>query len=197
MKQFTKHHWAIFLVILAAVLSFTWLFLSAGNAEFLIYVAVIIFLTALIIHSNKTIHWSFPTLWGLTIWALLHMSGGGVYIGEIRLYDLILIPLSDELPILKYDQVVHAFGFFVATFVAFELLKPSLSTKINHWKALSLVLIMAGLGFGALNEILEFLATLIAPETGVGGYINTSLDLVFNFIGAVIATLIIRWKYSS
>jgi len=44
-----------------------------------------------------------------------------------------------------------------------------------------------------LNEIVEFFATVILPETGVGGYINTSLDLVFNLLGALIAMGFIYW----
>jgi hypothetical protein len=43
---------------------------------------------------------------------------------------------------------------------------------------------IAGMGLGALNEIVEFIAVLTLPETGVGGYVNTSLDLTANTIGA-------------
>jgi hypothetical protein len=45
----------------------------------------------------------------------------------------------------------------------------------------------AGLGFGALNEVVEFVATLLIPETNVGGYRNTGWDLVSNLIGATTA----------
>lgn len=50
---------------------------------------------------------------------------------------------------------------------------------------------MAGLGVGALNEIIEFFATVVVPETGVGGYENTALDLVADLIGALSATTLI------
>jgi hypothetical protein len=53
---------------------------------------------------------------------------------------------------------------------------------------------MAGLGAGALNEIIEFAATVIFPDTGVGGYVNNSLDLVFNLLGAVVAMAVIKLK---
>ena len=43
------------------------------------------------------------------------------------------------------------------------------------------------MGFGAANEVVEFIATRILPETNVGGYENTGWDLVFDLIGAVIA----------
>jgi len=54
---------------------------------------------------------------------------------------------------------------------------------------------MAGLGVGALNEIIEFIIAQIVPETGVGGYLNTSLDLVSNLIGAILAMLYIKYGY--
>ena len=45
-----------------------------------------------------------------------------------------------------------------------------------------------------INELLEFIATVLVPETGVGGYVNTSLDLVSDLIGAILAMVIIRLK---
>jgi hypothetical protein len=49
----------------------------------------------------------------------------------------------------------------------------------------------AGLGFGALNEVVEFLATLLIAETNVGGYRNTGWDLISNLIGATVAASLI------
>ena len=40
----------------------------------------------------------------------------------------------------------------------------------------------AGSGFGALNEVVEFIAVLTIPETNVGGYENTGWDLVANLV---------------
>jgi uncharacterized membrane protein YjdF len=74
----------------------------------------------------------------------------------------------------------------------FYVLKPLLKPKLDGYWALSIVVIMAGLGIWALNEIVEFIATLIVAETGVGGYINTSLDLVSDLVGAIIAMFLIR-----
>jgi hypothetical protein len=42
-----------------------------------------------------------------------------------------------------------------------------------------------------LNEIVEFAATLLVPETNVGGYLNTGWDLVANATGATTAALVI------
>ena len=133
-------------------------------------------------------------LWGLTAWGLLHMSGGGLYVGKIKLYEIILIPVSEKYHIFRYDQFVHIVGFGVATLVMYHLLKPLLRPGLDRWTALSIVVVMAGLGVGALNEIVEFAATVVVPETGVGGYTNTSLDLVSDLVGAVFAMIIIRTK---
>jgi uncharacterized membrane protein YjdF len=87
-------------------------------------------------------------------------------------------------------------GFGVATFVMYLLIKPLLIDNIKGWTALSIVVVMAGLGVGALNEIVEFAATVLVPETGVGGYINTSLDLVADLVGAIGALIFIRVRRS-
>jgi len=51
-----------------------------------------------------------------------------------------------------------------------------------------LVLCVAGgMGFGAANEVVEFIATLTLPGTNVGGYANTGWDLVANSVGCLIA----------
>jgi hypothetical protein len=51
-----------------------------------------------------------------------------------------------------------------------------------------------GMGFGALNEVIEFIAVLTIPNTNVGGYVNTGFDLVANLVGCVIAAVLIRRK---
>jgi hypothetical protein len=47
------------------------------------------------------------------------------------------------------------------------------------------------MGFGALNEVVEFAATQLLPDTNVGGYVNTGWDLVFNLVGSAAAALAI------
>lgn len=179
---------------LVVISIFIFIFASRKNYEFLFYIGVIAFFLTVIVASNRKVAWSNDTLWGLTVWAALHLSGGGLYIGGTKLYDLILIPVSETYEILKYDQVVHAFGFGVATLVMYHLIRPHLRDGARAWTSLSIVVVMAGLGAGALNEIIEFGATLVVADTGVGGYVNTSLDLVSNLIGAISAMAFIRVK---
>jgi putative membrane protein len=184
----------ILIINACGLLLFTVLFASRKNYEFLLYIGVIVFFLALILATNKRVDYPNSVLWGLTVWAFLHMSGGGLYVGEVKLYEIILVPISDTYHIFRYDQFVHIVGFGVATFVMYVLLKPLLIPDLKRWTALSIVVVMAGLGVGALNEIVEFTATVLVPETGVGGYINTSLDLVSDLVGAIIAIGIIRIK---
>jgi hypothetical protein len=55
---------------------------------------------------------------------------------------------------------------------------------------------LAGMGLGALNEMLEFFVVLTIPDTNVGGYVNTGWDLVFNALGAAIAVVLIAVTYA-
>ena len=169
---------------------FLFYYIRKLNYEFIIYVAVILFFLGLIIATNKKVNYPDFTLWGMTLWGFMHMAGGSIRINSEILYKLILIPINTNL--FRYDQLVHIIGFCVATLIMYHIIKPHLKT--DKWVAVSIVIIMAGLGVGALNEIIEFIAVLLIPETNVGGYINTSLDLVADLIGAVIAMVIIRVK---
>jgi len=123
------------------------------------------------------------------------MAGGGLFINGVRIYDIILIPLSQTYPILRYDQLVHVFGFAAATLAIFDLIRPLLKENLQHFAALSVVIVMAGLGVGAFNEIVEALVALTLPQSGVGGYVNTALDLISDFLGAILAYVFIKLRY--
>jgi putative membrane protein len=187
-----KDQMPVLIVHLIALPAFTLLFLSRQNYEFLLYIGVIVVFLALIVTTNRRVAYPTGLLWGLTAWALLHMGGGGIFLSGERLYGITLIPISARYNIFRYDQFVHIVGFGVATAVMYHLLLPSLAAAPRRWVSLSIVVVMAGLGVGALNEIIEFAATVIMPETGVGGYVNTSLDLVSDLVGALGALVWIR-----
>lgn len=176
----------IFYINIIALIVFTAIFIGKKNYEFLMYVGVIIFFLAVIILTNRKINYPNSVLWGLTVWSLLHLCGGGLFIKGKKIYTIMIYPIVGEpYNIFKYDQFVHIVGFGVATLAMYYLLKPILSNNLGKRVALSIIIIMAGLGVGALNEIVEFVATVVIPETGVGGYENTSLDLVSDLIGAI------------
>ena len=181
---FYAHFLALFIFII--------IFLTTGNYEFMGYVGVILVVMWLILRTDKNVKYSPALVWMLTVWSILHMAGGGLYINGARLYDFMFFELiGAPYYILKYDQVIHAYGFFVATILCYDITRKHLK-KGHPWFALSFVLVMAGLGMGALNEIIEFFVSLTVPGNGVGGYENTSLDLIANLVGAIIAMWTIR-----
>ena len=191
MKMIRKDQLPILITIIAMLLVFSVYYLAIKNYEFIMYIFVILIFFVLILLTNSKVNYSNTSLWGLTIWGTLHMAGGGIPVKGDVLYKLILIPITES--IFRYDQFVHIIGFGVATLIMFELLKPKLK-PIKYWTAISIVVVMAGLGVGAVNEIIEYVATLLAPETNVGGYDNTLLDLISDFIGALFALLVIRYR---
>ena len=181
-----------------AVGSFTVAYLTAalpvallrGNVEFVMYIAVMAVLIAFVYGLHRNVVLSGGALWCLSFWGLAHMAGGLVLVpaawpveADSRvLYSLWLVPSY-----LKYDQIVHAYGFGVATWVSWQGLRTAIrrnGADVRPSLGLMVIAATAGMGLGSLNEIVEFAATLTIPETNVGGYINTGWDLVANCIGA-------------
>ena len=171
--------------------------LSLGNFEFLYYIAVMLLLIYVVYLVHKSVVLPSAVIWALSLWGFAHMAGGLVTVpegwpidsGSRVLYSLWLIP-----DYLKYDQVVHAYGFGVATWVCWHGLRAAIDKRggqVSVSVGLMVICATAGMGLGALNELVEFLATLLIPETNVGGYLNTGWDLVANFVGAVSAAVII------
>ncbi len=171
-----------------------------GNREFLFYIVVMIVLIGVVWLVHRSIALTSATLWALSLWGLLHMAGGLVTVpeswpisGDIRvLYSLWLIPER-----LKYDQVVHAYGFGVTTWVCWQGIRAAIRQRGGDavpTPGLMVLAATAGMGLGALNEVVEFAATLLVPETNVGGYLNTGWDLVANTAGATAAAAVIGWR---
>lgn len=186
--RLTRSEAAVAGVTLSYVTGFTIWFLSIGNTEFIVYVVTMVCLVALIGLSLRKAAYPPAMLWALSIWGLAHMAGGGVPVQGSVLYNLVLIPLIEtgEYVILKYDQLVHAYGFGVTAWLLRHLLLRHFPRTAGSATALVYPVIGA-MGLGSLNEMIEFTAVLMVPETNVGGYYNTALDLVFNAVGAVIA----------
>jgi uncharacterized membrane protein len=175
-----------------------------GNKEFIFYIVVMLVLIGAVMLVHRAVSLTSALLWALSIWGLLHMAGGLVplpkgwpYNGDQAvLYSWWIIPQK-----LKYDQIVHAYGFGTTTLVCWHSLKFSLlriaGLDLKPTFGLLLLSAAAGAGFGALNEVVEFIAVLTIPNTNVGGYENTGWDLVANLIGASIAAIMIRFSLKS
>ena len=175
------------------IVVFTAWFLSIGNYEFIIYVITMVALVLLIGLSLRKAEYPPAMLWALSLWGLAHMAGGGLPVNGTVLYNLALAPVieTDQFVILNYDQLVHAYGFGITAWVLHHLLTRHFPQTRNTATALILPA-LAAMGLGAVNEMIEFAAVIAVPDTNVGGYYNTLLDLCFNAVGALIAMLIIR-----
>ena len=191
----TKREWPVLIVNLLYVSIFTVVGLLHLDFEFLLYSGVVLGVLLLILWKQRRVEFDLPILWGLTVWGLLHLAGGNLPIKDGVLYDVELLRLIPAYDILRYDQVVHTFGFAVATLVCHHLLRPYLKADIARWWTLAFLVVLMGSGVGALNEIVEFVVVVLVPETGVGGYENTALDLVFNLIGGILAVAWLTWRH--
>ncbi len=176
--------------------------LRGGNLEFVFYIVLMVPILAAVIAMHFRVNFSTGVLCGLSLWGLAHLAGGLLPVpeswpihGQTRvLYSWWLIP--DHL---KYDHVVHALGFGVTAWACWEGLRSIIAGRTGRPPAtvrptLGMLILSAaaGLGFGALNEVVEFAATILVPETNVGGYENTGWDLVFNLVGVLSAVGLIR-----
>ena len=173
---------------------------ATGNAEFVIYIGILVVLFGLLAALHRSVRLPTALLAALSVWGGLHMAGGLVPVPDswpidgdkAVLYSWYVLPLPFG-GRLKYDQIVHAYGFGTTTWVVWVCLARSLAARglaPRPTKGLLLIAAAAGCGFGALNEVIEFGATLVT-ETNVGGYLNTALDLVANLCGATIAAILI------
>lgn len=186
-------HWPVILFNLLYIIPFTIYFFQTQNYEFILYLGVLLFFFGLTLATIAKSKLPPLLLWGLSFWGCLHVCGGAIKIDGSSLYSLVLFPLItiDDVTIFRYDHAVHFYGFGVATLLGYHIINFYLHERVNN-KALYPLLVCIGMGLGAFNEVIEFLAVVMVPETGVGGYTNTALDLVFNFLGAIAAVFLLH-----
>jgi hypothetical protein len=123
--------------------------------------------------------WLAAALAGL---ALGHLAGGLVIVGDDVLYNA-----HPHLHVLQYDHVFHASASCLAAVVLWRLVSVDLESRT----VALLMSVLGGMGVGAFNELIEFLATLAHHGSHVGGYRNTGWDLLSNSVGTAVASLLI------
>lgn len=168
--------------------------IAKGNGEFIFYLVIMLVLVAMVYAVHRRVGFSQLVLWLLAIWGLMHMGGGTIPIpaslADGGSGDPVLYSLRPWANFPRYDQWTHAFGFCCATIASGEaLLVATRPARVGIGFAAAAGLM--GIGFGGLNEVVEFAATRMLPETNVGGYINTGWDLVSNTIGATIGAAVV------
>ena len=180
--------------IVAGVLQKNWEFISFYIPFFLLFIGIVTII-------QRRVGFPRGLQWGLALWGAMHLAGGMVQLPDGWPYEgtekvLYFWWLIDDY--LKYDHVVHGFGFGVATWLCWEALRANIFHRFGRKLYPSVgtiaVAILGGMGLGAVNEIIEFLAVLNLEQTNVGGYHNTGWDLVANLVGCVIAGVVIFFR---
>lgn len=183
-----------FMASYAVLTIFLVVFALQKNWEFLVYIASIYVLTAILHFADKKVHLMPIAKWGYFIWLLMHMFGGSLKIGGTKLYGIMLIDIvGSPYNILKYDQVVHFFFYIMFTLIMYSALIKIASPKKQR-AIFYIILVLAASSIGAINEIIEFTTVVMFENTGVGGYYNTCLDLVANLLGSITAAGIIFYR---
>lgn len=129
---------------------------------------------------------------GLAVAAIATLAGGLVPVGGDVLYNAGIGPYDQALGthLLQYDHAAHAYVSFVAVFACWSVLAAPHAGTVGR-RDLVILAVGAALGLGALNETVEFIATLAHHGAHAGGYWNTGWDLVCNTIGTIAAGLAI------
>lgn len=198
MRPFAREHPGLTLFTLTYAAAALAACFARQNWEFLMYVAQMFVLVGLVMWAHRRARFTTGALWLLSLWGFLHLAGGIIpvptHLAQINDKDqtrAVLYGLWFVRDVFKYDNLVHCFGFFAATMAVGQALRPFLDPAVPPRLALFVIVACAGMGLGAINEIIEFLATVVFPETGVGGYVNNALDLCWNALGAVAAAIIV------
>lgn len=182
-----KNYLILFFTV-SYLVSFTVIAIIWGNFEFLYYTALMAFLIYLIIVLDKQLHLAFFILVNLSILGFLHLLGGNLYLSGIRLYDFYFIA-----GVIRYDNITHTYGTFIATIALYSLLSDFIAPQLKkRYLVFALVLILMAIGMGTVVELVELFAVVVfGVAEKVGGYFNNALDLMFNTIGAILATVVI------
>ena len=167
-------------VVIGTVLLLT-LGIATGQDNWPVYAAVVLGGAAAVTRLHVRVGLSTPTIWGLVVFALGHLAGGMVPVGDGVLYQLWLVD-----GVLRYDNVQHAVGFGVVGRAVWETLQHRLAPAERDRPAVALwIVVLGAAAAGAVNEIVEYLLTLVLPEHQVGGYDNTARDLIANLLGGL------------
>jgi hypothetical protein len=186
--QLLRAHLVLAWAVGAYYVGFLALGLITDNGQVIYYAVIMAVLFGVVVLWDSRRHLSSAVLTGLGLWGALHMAGGMVPLPDDRvLYNLWILPF------VRFDHLVHVFGFGIAGLALWESVRPSLDLAMGSGAS---IVFMGGVGFGAINEMVEFLATRVVPDTNVGGFENTGWDLVANTVGAALAALWVRRQWS-
>lgn len=174
--------WNLVVAAVASVAILALLVLGArnGQANWPVYLAVIVVGVAVVVRVDRRHHLSRTTRAGLAVFGVGHVAGGMIPVGGGVLYGWWLVE-----PIIRFDNLQHAWGFGMVGRASWEVLRPRLPSSHRDPGLVAIVVVLSACTAGAVNEILEWILTLTIPGTDVGGYDNTVRDLVSNLVGGL------------
>ncbi|MFP4402125.1 MAG: hypothetical protein ACLFPL_02740 [Candidatus Nanoarchaeia archaeon] len=168
----------------------TYIFLQRSNIEFLAYLAIVLLLGVIFIRFLQKGYLKLHEMYLLSFWGLLHIMGGLlIFSNGSNLYSQVLINIIDNgggYVILKMDQVIHMYGFGLAAYIMHRILHEKTQTTQTSSIFIGIFAVIIAIGFGALNEVVEFMVVLLVEFHGVGDLYNMGFDLIFNLAGAIL-----------
>ncbi|MEK6822451.1 MAG: hypothetical protein AABY13_01370, partial [Nanoarchaeota archaeon] len=180
-----KGQLSLLLFNIVYIILFSVYFVYKRNYEFVVYMSTIVFFLFIVMSTNHKLFVPKGAWWALTALAFSHLLGGMVYVGTTRLYDLMLVPLSTVYPVLRYDQLVHAFGFVCVTLFLYFMTR---SWRGGMLRGRTIVLFLSALFLIAVgHETYEEIISILIPATGIGDFTDTAIDLVFDMAGGSLA----------
>jgi hypothetical protein len=184
-REEVRPHWRLVALVAVSYSGILFAGVLSRRSNTVLYGSVIMAL--IVAFGIVHLHVGLPDklLWALALLGLLHLAGGLIPLGEGQiLYNM---PLG-VFP-LQVDRVVHAFGSAVVALVAWQAVRGHLiGARPIPW-----LVVLAGMGVGAIEEVAEFASSSVAPSN-VGGYSNTGWDLVFNLVGCTVAAAWVRLR---
>lgn len=163
-------------------------------------------LTALIFAlylAHRNVCYSSSLLWSLSFWGLFHLAGNllyfplaGVFSSSHPAETTVLNQTWIIADRLRYDHLVHCYGFALTTWLMWQSLCQIIHRRYQRrlLPTFGLLLLCAtsSMGYGAVNETVEFVSNICFPHTDMAASAQTSWDLIANMTGAAIASVWIR-----
>lgn len=161
--------------------------LARGDRRAIAYVVVWALLAVLVRAAHRRWPLSPLAVAGLVGAGVLHLAGGllpSPDSGAPILYETWLLPGT-----LKFDQAAHFAISGVVAAVLFELLGHLVDPRQAGPAVRAVLALLATWGFGAANELFEFLSALRFEDSYAGDLTNAGWDLAFNTAGSVAAVV--------
>jgi hypothetical protein len=181
-----KKHAGLIAFAITYLIGFSTYGIVTGARLTIAYAILVVAAAIVVAFADTRVRFSRGVLWCLAVWGVLHMAGGLI---EFR-NGAVLYNVSWGIPVVRYDRLVHAFGFGTTVALCWQVLRNRLHVR-TVTTAVAILAWLGGMGFGAFNETIEFVISRLT-ETNVGGYANTGWDLIANTAGCTVVAVWLR-----